>query len=89
MAPNYLSEKVNLFEPAVDKNLRPWHGRDKFMFACNLQQCKKQTMVSKIIIEWNNLPANLRMIDQIDIFKNSLKTHLFKIAFPQIDSFIT
>ena len=30
---------------------------------------------------WNSLPLEIRAIDNIDSFKSSLKTHLFKLAF--------
>ena len=29
---------------------------------------------------WNKLPASLRLVDDIDVFKRQLKTHLFKKA---------
>lgn len=35
--------------------------------------------------EWNNLPAELRCISDIVMFKKHLKTHLFRIAFNIID----
>ena len=30
---------------------------------------------------WNSLPLEIRAIDNIDSFKSSLKTHLFKVAY--------
>ena len=30
---------------------------------------------------WNSLPADLRFCSSLDIFKKTLKTHLFKIAY--------
>ena len=30
---------------------------------------------------WNSLPAELRTISDTSVFKNKLKTHLFKLAF--------
>ena len=30
---------------------------------------------------WNSLPAHIRMIDSLALFKKSLKTYLFKLAF--------
>ena len=30
---------------------------------------------------WNSLPAHIRMIDSLVLFKKSLKTYLFKLAF--------
>ena len=82
MTPKYLNEKVKMFTPTTNKNLRPWHGRDCMMFDCDLEQCKKQTQITKMNLEWNGLPVNLRLINQIDNFKKGLKTHYFKLAFP-------
>ena len=33
---------------------------------------------------WNELPFSLRSLDNIDIFKKSLKSHLFNIAFEDV-----
>ena len=30
---------------------------------------------------WNDLPDNLRLVDSVVLFKQHLKTHLFKAAF--------
>ena len=30
---------------------------------------------------WNSLPLEIRAIENIDSFKSSLKTHLFKLAY--------
>ena len=76
-------DKVKMFTPTTEKSLRPWHGRDCMMFICNLEQCKNQTWITKMILEWNNLPVDLRKITKIDNFKKSLKTHYFKNAFPE------
>ena len=51
MAPKYLTEKVKLFTPTTNKNLRPCRGRDYMMFDCDLEQCKKQTWITKVILE--------------------------------------
>ena len=83
MAPKYLMEKVKLFTPTTEKNLRRGHGRDCMMFACNLEQCKNQTWITKKILKWNFLPVKLRTITKIDNFKKYLKTHYFRKAFPE------
>lgn len=83
MAPKYLTGKVKLFTPTTNKNLRPWHGRDSMTFDCDLEQRKNPTWITKMMLEWNGLPVNLRLIDKIDDFKKHLKTHYFKQAFPK------
>ena len=83
IAPGYLIDKVSLFTPNTERSLRPWHGRDAMMFSCNLDQCKNQTWVSKMILEWNDLPVKLRTITNLDSFKKALKTHYFQKAFPE------
>ena len=78
MAPAYISELINLPHPSRQlrsshKNLLPvpWtfssHG-DRAFHAC----------APKL---WNSLPADLRFCSSLDIFKKTLKTHLFKIAY--------
>ena len=32
-------------------------------------------------VAWNSLPSSIRVIDNLDSFKKSLKTYMFKIAF--------
>ena len=78
MAPAYISELINLHNPSCQlrsshKNLlsvpRTFssHG-DRAFYSC----------APKL---WNSLPADLRFCSSLDIFKKTLKTRLFKIAY--------
>ena len=82
MSPVYLSEKVSLYQ-ATRTNLRPECGRDDLMFNCSLQQRKNETCIIKMIIQWNELPVNLRSLDKFEPFKTRLKTYYFRQAFSQ------
>ena len=82
VAPVYLIDKVEMFQPNRT-DLRPSHGRDKLMFACDLKQLKNETLITQMIREWNVLPAKLRFIDKFDEFKSCLKTFYFKQAFAE------
>ena len=77
-APPYISELVSLYRPGralrsadVNKLAVPRHktvcgGRSFGAFAPRL---------------WNDLPNQLKILDDLDAFKRALKTHLFKCAF--------
>ena len=81
IAPLYLREYFQLFKPSTTINLRYGVGRDKLMMDINLEQRKKRTIRTKIILEWNDLPLSIRKIEKIDTFKRQLKTHFFRKAF--------
>ena len=81
IAPLYLREYFQLFKPSTTINLRYGVGRDKLMMDINLEQRKKRTIRTKIILEWNDLPLSIRKIEKIDSFKRQLKTHFFRKAF--------
>ena len=80
MAPAYLTEKVSMFQSITSANLRPCSSRDNLMFACSLEQRKRETWITKMILVWNKLPLTLRII-QLNSFKSALKTYYFKDAF--------
>lgn len=81
-APIYLQELLTLYKPT--RSLRSQnsvtlqtprvktksYGNRRFdMAAANL---------------WNNLPADLRAVDSVEVFKSRLKTYLFRIAFSDL-----
>ena len=80
-APLYLLNTFEFFQPSTTIALRHGVGRDELMMKINLAQMKNLTVLSKIIIEWNDLPFQIRNISDIEIFKTQLKTHFFKKAF--------
>ena len=80
-APKYLMDKVKMFHPSCDKPFRLGAGRDRLMFHCDLAVHKSTTYVSKMIIEWNELPFALRQSENINVFKSNLKTYYFQKAF--------
>ena len=84
VSPLYLSEEFRLFEATTTVNLRVGVGRDNFMFELTTSQCRQNTIKTKLIIEWNNLPYHLRKDTSLPIFKTKLKTHYFKEAFPNL-----
>ena len=81
MAPSYIKELLNQHAPSrhlrsSDKNLltvpRTFSSYgDRAFYAC----------APKL---WNSLPADLRFCDSLHIFKKTLKTHLFKIAYDNV-----
>ena len=80
-APFYLNTKVEMYKQTRDKPYRYGIGRDKFCFDCKVDHHKSQTWLSKLIVEWNCLPYELRKITDFENFCTSLKTYYFKQAF--------
>ena len=71
-----------MFVLTTEKNLRPGYGRDSLMFNHGMKQCKTLNWTSKMILESNSLPLNLRSIEHILDFRKKLKTHYFKQFYP-------
>jgi hypothetical protein len=84
IAPVYLSDKMKMFCPTSTAYLRLGTGRDKLMFDVDVQQRIIGSLISKIMVEWNSLPLNIRNLKEITVFKSRLKTHLFKEAFSDL-----
>ena len=82
IAPGYLQSKVKMFQPISDRPVRPGCGRDEFMFESNVEMHKNSTIISSLVLEWNKLPYQLRCLEDLEVFKNKLKTHYFNEAFP-------
>ena len=83
VAPIYLRNLFELFKPSTTINLRTGVGRDERQFDISLAIRKSNGVHTKIILEWNRLPLELRRIKKIEIFKPNLKAHFFRIAFAQ------
>ena len=81
LAPTYLMDKVKMFNPTCDKSLRCGPGRDKWMFHSDITVHRSSNYISKMIVEYNALPMNLRKAENINTFKSNLKTFYFKKAF--------
>ena len=79
LAPSYLIDKFNIFRPSTSMDLRVGRGRDVFMFEEELN--KADTIYTNIKSEWNQLPLQIRTINNINNFKVQLKTHFYRMAF--------
>ena len=80
LAPGYLTQHFERYQPSSDVNLRQV-GRDSHMFVTTLQDYKKDNIFSGIKLEWNSLPLEIRTIQSLSVFKRNLKTEMFKNAF--------
>ena len=83
IAPAYLNEKVTMFKPTTRISLRPGHSRDNLMFECSVEKRQNPTVITRMILEWNDLPVKLRSNENLLVFKKELKTYYFKRAFSQ------
>lgn len=83
IAPQYLQDKFEMFEPTTKINLRPGYGRDALMFKSSIKTTKDNTVYTRIIQEWYHLPLSLREVKSVVTFKTRLKTYLFEKAFTE------
>ena len=81
IAPFYICEKYTLFCPTTAINLRTGCGRDQLMFRPISERHTKDSIFDKLVIEWNSLPLSIRSCHILTLFKEKLKTFLFKDAF--------
>ena len=80
LAPSYLSKRLSL------KPNRGLRSDDKLVLNVPTTKLKTKTYGDRCFSIagpnlWNQLPSHIRLSKSIDVFKRSLKTHLFKDAF--------
>ena len=80
LAPSYLSKRLSL------KPNRGLRSDDKLVLNVPTTKPKTKTYGDRCFSIagpnlWNQLPSHIRLSKSIDVFKRSLKTHLFKDAF--------
>ena len=80
LAPSYLSKRLSL------KPNRGLRSDDKLVLNVPTTKLKTKTYGDRCFSIagpnlWNQLPSHIRFSKSIDVFKRSLKTHLFKDAF--------
>ena len=83
-APQYLQDNFHMYKKETTWNLRQGIGRDELMFHINLDQQKKTSIYTRLILEWNKLPIELRTTTQLNRFEIQLKTHYFRTAFADL-----
>ena len=78
--PAYLSRSLSLYEPtralrsSSDSRLLVTH-------TTSLKSTEVRAFSSSVPKVWNSLPADLRNLQTLSLFKSRLKTYLFKLAF--------
>ena len=78
MAPAYISELISLHNPS--RQLRSSH-KNLLSVPRTFSSHGDRAFYSCAPKLWNSLPADVRFCSSLDIFKKTLKTHLFKIAY--------
>ena len=73
-----------MFTPSTSMSLRQGCGRDRGMFDSDVSVQKSSNIISKMMVEWNKLPLDLRKLERFDVFKTNLKTFYFKKAFGEL-----
>ena len=75
-APSYLTELIQVHRPI--RNLRSRGGNLLVKNRCN-NSFGDRAFSNFAPVLWNNLPASVRCIKSLDVFRNKLKTHLFNL----------
>ena len=81
MSAAYLCDEFCNFEASTTMSLRVGSGRDAYMFSLSTSQSRQNSIKTKLISEWNNLPYALRTEESVSTFKSKLKSFYFKEAF--------
>ena len=76
MAPSHISELINIRVPS-----RQLRSSNKRLLNLVPRTLSSHVFCSSAPILWNLLPTDLRLCDSLEIFKKTLKTHLFEIAY--------
>jgi len=79
LAPDYLSELVNAYQPG-----RALRSADKLLLAVPLIRLKsygERSFAFSAVKAWNTLPHSIQTSKTIEVFKTKLKTFLFKKAY--------
>ena len=79
--PDYMVSMIDIYTP--NRSLR---SSDKFTLSrrdtpSTTKNYGHRAFTIAAPIIWNSLPFNIRSISKIEVFKRSLKTHLFNIAY--------
>ena len=77
--PVYLSRSLSLYQPS--RTLRSSSERFLIVPSTSLKSTDSRSFSSSVPKVWNSLPAHLRNLTSLSLFKSRLKTYLFKLAF--------
>ena len=79
LAPMYITDLISVYEPG--RQLRSASRSLLTVPRHNLERFGRRGFSLNAPHLWNDLSDNLRLIDSVVLFKQHLKTHLFKAAF--------
>ena len=82
MAPHYLSQFVRVADVPSRIRLRSAATDHLIVPAVKLSTVGSRSFRVAGARVWNNLPADITSSSSLSIFKNRLKTHLFKFSHP-------
>ena len=77
--PVYLSRSLSFYQPA--RTLRSSSEKLLVVPSTSLQSTASRSFSASVPRVWNSLPAHLRNLSSLSLFKSRLKTYLFKLAF--------
>ncbi|KAF7689309.1 hypothetical protein HF521_012662, partial [Silurus meridionalis] len=79
LAPPYLAELLKVYQPA--RTLRSSGLTSLVVPKCKYKKFGGRSFAVQGPTLWNALPAHIRCVTELSIFKSQLKTHLFRQAF--------
>jgi hypothetical protein len=79
-APEYLSELISVYNPP--RSLRSTDQNLLSVPPTRLKTYGDRAFSKAAPTLWNNLPEDIRRATSLDSFKNNLKSHLFKLSYP-------
>ena len=86
IAPEYLIDSFQDYQSSTSISLRYGLGRDQSMFQYLSIFLNDSLLFVKLVSNWNKLPFFLRQIQSLTEFKSKLKSHFFRLAYPDLIS---
>ncbi|CAI9558911.1 unnamed protein product, partial [Staurois parvus] len=81
-APNYITDLVSKYHP--NRTLCSSHDLLLSSFLVSSSHARLQDFSRASPILWNSLPQSIRLLPTLLTFRRSLKTHLFREAYPAL-----
>jgi hypothetical protein len=84
-APRYLSSQLTRIADAPNRrSLRSTASDQLIVPRCRLQSIGNRSFPIAAATIWNELPAHITSAESLPIFRQRLKTHLFRLSYPNI-----
>ena len=82
ISPQHLTDIISIYQPR--RLLRNSHPLESNIPKSRFRSAGDGTFSLQATSFWNQLPADIRNVNQLSLFKSRLKTHLFQKAFDSL-----